>query len=144
MSLIKLKLKEEITYTLPYYFIGQSIITEDINFNPNKIFIGQKWERDMQGYAIVGLKDGDSDFGTINKVLGEKTHTLTIDEMPKHNHPQSLNDNGHYSDLAGYDWRVTTTSRVYDGEDLARSRGGNQPHNNIQPSKVKIIWTRKA
>ena len=144
MSLIKLKLKEEITYTLPYYFIGQSIITEDINFNPNKIFIGQKWERDMQGYAIVGLKENDNDFGTINKKVGAKTHKLTISEMPEHRHTDEQLVGSYYG--SNKDWAIKPNSNFGDSRRFVNENyvGQNQPHNNIQPSQVKIIWTRKA
>ena len=41
---------------------------------------------DLRGRFIVGGKSGDEDFGTENGTGGSKTHTLTTDEMPRHNH----------------------------------------------------------
>ena len=40
----------------------------------------------IKGRTIVGLDTDDTDFNTIGKTLGEKTHTLTVAEMPEHNH----------------------------------------------------------
>lgn len=42
---------------------------------------------DLRGRALVGLHEGDSDFGTLGQKVGAKTHTLTAAEMPAHNHP---------------------------------------------------------
>ncbi len=48
---------------------------------------------DMRGRQVVGLKQSDSDFDALGETGGEKRHTLTIDEMPSHNH--GVNDPGH-------------------------------------------------
>lgn len=91
---------------------------------------------DLKGKVITGLNSEDEDFNTLGKIGGEKEHTLTIDEMPKHNHG-----------LAGY--RATTADataqdkrpRMYsqgsgsgwDGGNSVQFKGGDQPHNNLQP-----------
>lgn len=48
---------------------------------------------DIRGRQIVGLKSSDSDFDELGETGGEKRHTLTIDEMPSHNH--GVTDPGH-------------------------------------------------
>ncbi|MFM9836906.1 MAG: phage baseplate protein [Cyclobacteriaceae bacterium] len=48
---------------------------------------------DLRGKFIVGYNAGDVDYNSIGKLGGEKVHTLTIAEMPSHNH--SINDPGH-------------------------------------------------
>ena len=40
---------------------------------------------DLRGRFIVGA-GADEDYNTIGKTGGEKTHTLTVEEMPSHNH----------------------------------------------------------
>lgn len=93
---------------------------------------------DIKGRTIVGLDTDDTDFNTIGKVLGEKTHTLTVVEMPTHSHV-----NQHYvvSDQArnyrSYEKTLETgTTNAYLGTADTNDNGGNQPHNNIQPSFV--------
>ena len=118
--------------------VGTSYITNNPSFNPNTAW-GGTWVKDCEGQTIVGQKENDSDFGTLDDVVGEKTHTLTIQEMPSHNH-----------DFSG-GWGTGSTGERYSYGNVSaastygvKNTGGDQPHNNIQPSKVKIIWTRTA
>ncbi|MFH1522089.1 MAG: hypothetical protein ABIF18_03965, partial [archaeon] len=39
-----------------------------------------------EGKVIVGLDSGDASFDTRGEIGGEKTNTLTVDEMPSHRH----------------------------------------------------------
>lgn len=57
------------------------------NVNPNDIMHGQQWELYGQGKTTV-CKDSGT-FGTIGDILGAETHTLTVDQMPSHNHTES-------------------------------------------------------
>ena len=41
---------------------------------------------DLRGRFIVGYHDSDEDYQSIGNASGEKTHTLTIEEMPQHSH----------------------------------------------------------
>lgn len=41
---------------------------------------------DLRGRFIVGYHDSDEDYQSIGNASGKKTHTLTVDEMPKHSH----------------------------------------------------------
>lgn len=91
----------------------------------------------IKGRTIVGLDTDDTDFNTIGKTLGEKTHTLTVAEMPEHNHKQSLDGgNSGNSGNAAYSWSIPANQYFYTGDDLTGKTGGSQPHNNIQPSFV--------
>jgi len=89
---------------------------------------------DLRGRVIVGQDTSDADFG-IGSIGGEKTHTLTIEEMPKHAH------NTGKSWAADNDgaWGVTSSDVTYSysttWEGTAYS-GGSQPHNILQPYTV--------
>ena len=73
---------------LKCYPVG-SIYMSGNNVNPEEIW-GGKWERYAQGQVLVGVNEEDADFATAGKKGVEKTHTLTINEMPSHNHSISV------------------------------------------------------
>lgn len=105
---------------------------------------GGSWERYGQGRTLVSINENDWDF-TPGKTGGEKTHTLTIDEMPSHRHEidkfttmqgggswindkvggAQANDSG-----ASYGWTKYT--------------GNNMAHNNMPPYIAVYIWRRTA
>ena len=47
---------------------------------------GGTWEAWGSGKVPVGVDPEDTDFDTVEETGGEKTHTLTVDEMPSHRH----------------------------------------------------------
>ena len=67
------------------------------NQNPSTLF-GGTWVRWGEGRVPVGVSENDSDFGTVEKIGGEKEHPLTKDEMPKHRHQGQYTYNHTYTD----------------------------------------------
>lgn len=90
----------------------------------------------FKGKVPVGLDATDTDFNEVGKTAGEKTHTLTIAEMPKHSHNIVASHGTSTPEIAFYPADSITT--VYDTLDfnICRPAGGNGAHNNIQPSIV--------
>ena len=93
------------------------------------------WERFAKGRTLVGVDEDDEDFATAGIELGEKTHKLTIDELAKHAHSvtgkaQVMAPNGSYNAV------------MYNGGQTSSYTGGDQPHNNIQPSTTVYYWRR--
>lgn len=86
----------------------------------------------LKGKVPVGLDSSDTSFDTIGETGGEKTHTLTINEMPSHNHILSNGDHNVISEGTG-----TTANVAVGGASYAKSKiantGGGQAHNNLQP-----------
>lgn len=84
------------------------------------------------GRTLVGVDSTQTEFATLGQVGGEKTHTLTVDEMPSHQHELTIDsDEGPYH-ASGVDWMTGSAMRHYAG-DMISSTGGNQPHNILQP-----------
>ena len=53
--------------------------------NPSE-YLGGEWESFGSGRTLVGVDSNDSDFDTVEEIGGEKTHTLTTNEIPAHTH----------------------------------------------------------
>lgn len=105
---------------------------------------------DLRGRVPAGWDPDDDDFNTVGRALGSKTHTLSIHEMPQHSHKVLSNNFGTqvlsttssiaaWGDPAnnGPDWNYALTAGSGAATHGATSpEGGNQPHNNIQPTRI--------
>ena len=137
---------------LKTYPVG-SIYISTSSANPSTIY-GGTWERYGQGKTLVGLNEGEPEFNTINKTGGEKTHTLTINEMPSHNHDfRYSTDNAVTFYNAGVGKDGTYTGDNYLGFSnsvslfasyvvVLSNTGSSQPHNNLQPYITVYMWKR--
>ena len=90
---------------------------------------------DKRGRVSVGLDSNQTEFDTIGKKSGEKTHTLTIGEVIQHD---LWTCNGDYSPAIrtlfshGVDYGITTHNKT-----------NTQPHNNLQPYEIDV-WIIKV
>lgn len=66
------------------YPVG-SIYMSANNVSP-QTFLGGTWVSWGAGRVPVGVNSSDTDFNTAEKTGGEKTHRLSVDEMPRHDH----------------------------------------------------------
>ena len=90
-----------------------------------------------KGRTLVGKDSSDTDFNELGKTGGEKTHTLTVDEMPSLTYDiQTANPNGSTpnGEYLGYGSNSDIKSRTYTSK--ITTNAGNQPHNNLQPYLV--------
>lgn len=138
--------------TVPYYRVGDLFLTT-IATNPSN-FLGGKWELFGPGRCLVCVNSSDSDFNTVKKTGGEKTHKLTVNEMPSHNHQyeditgnRSLNGqfgrSGYYESEAYMG--VTNSVIAYADADFRMTYvGGSESHNNLQPYITCYVWIRTA
>lgn len=122
--------------------IGQIIIKGDNEDYSD--WLGFSWERTAVGKVLVGLDTTDTDFNAIGKIGGEKTHILTVDEMPSHTHgvPQSHPYN---SDATEHHTLVRQSFNKSTGYNVDTSAtGGGEAHNNMPPYQVVAFWKRIA
>lgn len=103
--------------------------------DPATLF-GGTWER-IGGRFLLGADDTY----TAGSTGGEAEHTLTIDEMPKHNH--SIDN---YNTAAGNTtpyMTVQAQSKVGDGGNVQTlNTGGGKPHNNLPPYLSVYMFKR--
>ena len=136
---------------LEYAFpIGKTEMFFDNEDHSN--YLGFKWERTCIGRVPVGIDSSDTDFNTIGKLGGEKKHTLTVNEIPSHDHEQRL-DYGNTVYAQAYNRGEASTGNVVkhsSGTEITYNKpliytgnnGGSQPHNNLQPYEVVAFWKR--
>ena len=107
-------------------------------------FLGGSWVAWGSGRVPVGVNTSDSAFNAPEKTGGEKSHTLTMAEMP--NHDGHVLYNGNWTILSQYGTQYS--SRPYRKEASneivpnGQKLGGGAAHNNLQPYITCFMWKR--
>ena len=116
-----------------------SIFTTVTNTNPST-FLGGTWQSFGAGRVLVGVDTSQTEFNNPLKTGGEKTHVLTINEMPIHNHNIHVGwgDTGLGAGYARVDANNPENRWGVDNS------GGGQAHNNLQPYITVYFWRRTA
>lgn len=113
--------------------------------NPGTLF-GGTWVTIAQGRTLVGVNTSDNDFKTPEKTGGEKTHTLTVAEMPSHSH--TIGTQNLWKQAPTYGNINPGATEGANQADIQPNqtnvRGNNQPHNNLQPYFCVYIFKRTA
>ena len=86
---------------------------------------------DYRGRVPVGFSPGETEFATLGQRGGAKRHTLTVDEIPSHDHePRSGWGPG---GGLGLGWSRVDGNNPRNSWGRTVSAGGGQSHNNLQP-----------
>lgn len=123
------------------YPVG-SIYMSTASTNPATLFGFGTWELWGQGRVPVGVDTSDTDFDTVEETGGEKEHTLTIDEIPSHNHKTNI---GVVLSPESSGYRIGESGVVRANDNIERdsqNTGGNQPHSILQPYITCYMWKR--
>lgn len=104
--------------------------------DPADLFGFGTWERVKDRFLLAA---GDS--YAAGSTGGEATHTLTIAEMPRHEHELHL---GWGAGNKGNAWGRTDQNSPANPWNNAQPTGGDQPHNNMPPYLAVYIWKRTA
>ena len=145
---------------------NQQYINDNFEPSSNTIEEGKAFTTSERfGWAICNGKNG-----TINKmgkvaigydpinyplfsvagtnVGGEKTHTLSVSEMPVHSHlfpgddmVSNANNIGGWTNRTVANWNYDASSTLSGGGKIYKTSdtGGDQPHNNMQPYIVTLF-----
>lgn len=120
-----------------------SIIFNTTGVNPGTVF-GGTWVEWGKGRVPVGVNKEEPEFNTVEKTGGEKTHKLTVNEMPEHNHRQYVTAETNPSFGVRVDYTKDAECSAYDQGIDTGNRGGDQPHNNLQPYITCYMWKRTS
>lgn len=145
-----------------YYPIGSYYETSDTDFDPN-VSWGGTWIQDTEGLSTIGANTSEDPSMeklnnrvsiSVGEIRGELKHLLTTNEMAKHYHKHRVVLQT-WSQINGKDATSNLPRGVTnDGINLGWSsfveggnrandyEGGDQPHNNVQPSIGVIRWHR--
>ena len=124
-------------YWKTIYPVGSVYVSVNSSFNPNTSF-GGTWVRIQDRFLLAS-----GSTYTNGNTGGEATHTLTIGEMPPHKHNVNigvaLNLQTNQGLVAGHS--PSAQDNVTRDTDNV---GGGQPHNNMPPYLVVMVWKRTA
>jgi microcystin-dependent protein len=155
-----------------FYPVGSYYESSDTTFDPNVTW-GGTWELETEG--LVHVSAGENyEVSSNAQDGGEATHTLTVDEMPSHNHGSKslsgglhlhgeaspniiFNTSGIISAGGGSNTQFRTPTNIgvtsgarsrgnfaIDATHTHDSNGGGKAHNNMQPYKIVNRWHRVA
>lgn len=148
------------------YPVG-SIYVSTVSTNPDSLFFGgtslTTWVAYATGRTLIGVGSGTDSQPTPETVAftagteaGEYNHTLTINEIPQHNHlntasPGASSRTVWHDSQSGYGSNRVShfgSGSSYAGRstmgDLVVNNGGDAAHNNLQPYIVTYMWKRTA
>ena len=122
------------------YPVGSIYINASDGTNPGTLLGFGTWVAFGAGRVPVGIDATQTEFDTAEETGGAKTHTLTISEMPSHNHNQPAGilppPNANDLDVTGGNARTL-------GDNVSTDNtGGGNAHNNLQPYIVVYMWKR--
>lgn len=155
-------IEEFIENIVDYFLPVDTIISSfDPDFNPNIKYFGTTWILHGQGRVPVGLStlETDADWKkTVGNEFGSDTHTLIIDETPSHLHSEapfnkfasragdfpSANKTATSLDYTESEMNISDITVEEWDQATEKAVGGNQPHNNVQPSIIEARWRRIA
>jgi hypothetical protein len=102
--------------------------------NPNTMYPGTTWERLINTFLW-----GCDSSGDIGITGGEKTHKLTVNELPEHTHGSVYS--GNVDATKTHAWLASGGSAMAYG---TIETGGGAAHNNMPPYTQVSIWRRTA
>lgn len=138
-----------------YYPVGSLYFNANVSTNPATLLGFGTWQAYGEGKVIMGVGSNTDSRGetrtfTLNQTLGAYQHQVTEQQMPSHYHLDGSGVNEAFQAAFGFTDTGSETNlfQIRGNKTNRKARtsvsGGNQPHNNIQPSIAVYIWRRTA
>ena len=107
--------------------------------------LGGTWVVWGKGRVPVGVDTSQTEFDTVEETGGEKTHTLTIEEMPSHSHSIYTVDSGsgNHGKRDGLYYQGGWWGNGVGAPNVGNT-GGSKAHNNLQPYITCYMYKRTA
>lgn len=109
-----------------------SIYISSTDTSPAELF-GGEWSQIEDTFLLAA-----GSTYTLGKTGGEATHTLTVDEMPTHDHGGVFRAYGGKTGTANYGASSSSGGTSNETND----KGGGEPHNNMPPYLAVNVWMR--
>ena len=119
------------------YPVGSIYTNMAVATNPATLLGMGTWVAYATGRVLVG-KAGSGTFDTLNEEQGTETTTLSIAQIPSHNHTYAVGSA--QSNTAMGQHKNSNTSHT----PTTSSTGGGDAHTNLQPSVTVHMWKRTA
>ena len=129
------------------YPVGSIYINAAVSTNPGTLLGFGTWVAFGTGRTMVGLDAAQTEFDTLVKEGGAKTHQLTESELPSHYHLSGYGADAtpRYGTTTGLSSaRIDNDGDSYFSTSAAHtsSTGSGSAHNNLQPYIVVYMWKR--
>lgn len=112
-----------------------SLYISNSSTDPSTLF-GGTWQRIKDMFILAA-----GDTYAAGSTGGEATHTLTVDEMPSHDHDVRFGWGAGSSDPGLGRFDQNSPQSLWAG---TYATGGDQPHNNMPPYITRYVWERTA
>lgn len=117
------------------YEVGDVLTTRNAA-DPATRWPGTSWQRITDRFIL-----GAGGSYSVGATGGEASHTLTVNEMPSHNHPSGVSSTSALSGTSG-----STTAQCFFDRNYGYTAytGGSAAHNNMPPYIALYFWERTA
>lgn len=125
------------------YAVGDIFITTREG-NPADLLGYGTWTAFGTGKTLVGVDTSQTEFNTVQKTGGSKTHTLTVNEIPSHTHTLQSGAKTNAWEAPNFVNSYQYQSATPTIGSTISATGGGQAHNNLQPYITVYMWLRTA
>ena len=129
-----------------FYPVGSIYMTATLSTAADvEAALGGTWVAWGAGRVPVGVDTSQTEFDTVEETGGEKTHTLTIEEMPSHSHSIYTVDSGsgNQGKRDGLYYQGGWWGNGIGAPNVGNT-GGSKAHNNLQPYITCYMYKRTA